>query len=292
MRFILVKIFTIIVSIIDKFFNFFLKKFLFRGYVYQDLRETFKTIDIEGHKIKIFIPSNLAEWRASNLEEKEPETIEWIKNFELDKEGNSIFWDIGANIGLYSLYAAKYHEKIKIISFEPSVLNLNLLARNISVNNFEDKILINQIPITNKKNSFLYMRESFLEEGASLSTFGENFNFEGKEFNPKMKYKLFGTSIDYYIENKILKIPNYIKIDVDGIEHLILETGLKAIETELVKSILVEVNENFLDQKVRIEKIMDKCNFRLQKKCKSKNLGKIKELSNTFNYIYIKNDKH
>ena len=292
MRFILVKIFTIIVSAIDKFFNFFLKKFLFRGYVYQDLRETFKTIDIEGHKIKVFIPSNLAEWRASNLEEKEPETIEWINNFELDKNIESIFWDIGANIGLYSLYAAKSHGKnLKIISFEPSVLNLNILARNISVNNFENEILINQIPITNKKNSFLFMKETFLEEGASLSTYGEDYNFEGKKFNSKMKYKIFGTSLDYYIENKILDIPKYIKIDVDGIEHLILETSLKALKTDLVKSILVEVNENFEDQKNRIENIMHKCNFSLKKKCRSKNLGKIKELSNTFNYIYFKNDK-
>ena len=36
---------------------------------------------------------------------------------------------------------------------------------------------------------------------------------------------------------------------------------------------------------------MHKCNFSLRKKCRSKNLGKIKELSNTFNYIYFKNDK-
>ena len=74
-------------------------------------------------------------------------------------------------------------------------------------------------------------------------------------------------------------------------EHLILETSLKALKTDLVKSILVEVNENFEDQKNRIENIMHKCNFSLKKKCRSKNLGKIKELSNTFNYIYFKNDK-
>ena len=40
-----------------------------------------------------------------------------------------------------------------------------------------------------------------------------------------MKYSLFGTTINYLIENKILEIPDYIKIDVDGIEHLILVGG-------------------------------------------------------------------
>ena len=38
-----------------------------------------------------------------------------------------------------------------------------------------------------------------------------------------MKYNLYGTSINSLIANKILQIPNYIKIDVDGIEHLILD---------------------------------------------------------------------
>ena len=38
-----------------------------------------------------------------------------------------------------------------------------------------------------------------------------------------MNYSLFGTNIFYLIKNKILKIPQYIKIDVDGIEHLILK---------------------------------------------------------------------
>ena len=47
--------------------------------------------------------------------------------------------------------------------------------------------------------------------------------FEGKEFKLNMKYNLLGTTINYFLENSILDIPDYIKIDVDGIEHLILE---------------------------------------------------------------------
>ena len=155
MRLILVKIFNLIITILDKFFSIFSKKFLFRGYLYQELREKFKNINIEGHSIKIYIPSNLSEWRASNVEEKEPETIEWIKNFDINLDGRIIFWDIGANIGLYSLFAAKFHNsKINIIAFEPSVLNLNLLARNIYENDLNNCISINQIPITNKKKNF------------------------------------------------------------------------------------------------------------------------------------------
>ena len=40
-----------------------------------------------------------------------------------------------------------------------------------------------------------------------------------------MKYNLLGTSLNNLIKNKILEIPDYVKIDVDGLEHLILEGG-------------------------------------------------------------------
>ena len=42
-----------------------------------------------------------------------------------------------------------------------------------------------------------------------------------KKFEPEMKYSVIGTTINYLVESKILQIPDYIKIDVDGIEHLI-----------------------------------------------------------------------
>ena len=51
----------------------------------------------------------------------------------------------------------------------------------------------------------------------------EKNDFTGKTFNPKNSYKILGSSIKYLISQNILKLPNYIKIDVDGIEHLILK---------------------------------------------------------------------
>ena len=63
------------------------------------------------------------------------------------------------------------------------------------------------------------MLESEFIEGWSMNTFGENTDFEGKSLRPKHKYKVYGTSINYLLENKILELPDYIKIDVDGIEH-------------------------------------------------------------------------
>ena len=227
----------------------------------------------------------MTEWRARTFVEKEPDTIEWINRFKTKQK--IIFWDIGANIGAYSIYASIVHNnKIKTFAFEPSSSNLRVLSRNIYLNKMVNKILINTLPLTNKKNIFLEMKEPTFEEGLSLNTFGEKYNFEGKKFNIGNSYKVLGTTIDFLIEKKIMKVPDYIKIDVDGIEHLILEGGKKTLKNKKIKSILVEVNENFYEQKNTVHKIMKLSGFRLLKKMTDKNIPVTKKFSKTYNYIY------
>ena len=48
------------------------------------------------------------------------------------------------------------------------------------------------------------MKEGHFVEGGALNSFGEKFDFEGKEFKPTMKYNLLGTTINYFLENSIL----------------------------------------------------------------------------------------
>ena len=97
---------------------------------------------ILNKKIKFFIPTLITKWRVDYFFIKEPETLKWIDSFINRKK--IIFWDIGADICLYSIYAALKHRDIKIYAIEPSTSNLRVLSRNISINNLEKKILITQ----------------------------------------------------------------------------------------------------------------------------------------------------
>ena len=56
-----------------------------------------------------------------------------------------------------------------------------------------------------------------------MNSFGTGLIFGGKDFKSKNKYKIYGYSINKILNDRILKKPNFLKIDVDGIEHLILE---------------------------------------------------------------------
>ena len=279
-------LFKIVYFLNRLFFLFFRRNFT--GWLIFFLQEkSYKKIKLEDrNQIIFFTPNNLVEWRVRTLLSKEPDTIKWIDNFK--KNEKIIFWDIGANIGLFSIYSAfKHRDNIKVIAFEPSSSNLRILTRNISINNLSETIFVNQIALTNKKNVFLDMSEPEFIEGSSLNTFGEKYNFEGKEFSTKQRYKILGTTIDDMINKGYLDIPNYIKIDVDGIEHLILEGGENLFNSNVIKSVLIEINENFKLQKDSVLNFMEAHNFKFIKKENTpENLSK--KFLKTFNYIFEK----
>ena len=104
-----------------------------------------------------------------------------------------------------------------------------------------------------------------------------------------MKYNLLGTTINYFLENSILDIPDYIKIDVDGIEHLILEGGDKFLNDKKVKSLSIEINENFKEQYDKVLNLMNKYEFKLlHKKHNDDMLSEQSKFKNTYNYIFKK----
>ena len=270
---------------LDKIFKIITKRSIliwFNDFIQE---RSYKSIKILGKEIKFFVPNQLLEWRVDTYFSKEPETLEWIDSFQ-EKE-NLIFWDIGANIGLYSIYNSLKHPKSTTIAFEPSSSNLRVLTRNISINNLEKNIKVVSIPLTNKENIFQEMKEGQFIEGGALNSFGERFDFEGKEFIPNMKYNLLGTTINYFLENSILDIPDYIKIDVDGIEHLILEGGDKFLNDKKVKSLSIEINENFKEQYDKVLNLMNKYEFKLLHKKQNDDIYSEK-FKNTYNYIFKK----
>ncbi len=284
----MIRCFTFIIYNILKFFEIITKNLTKRSYLvwlkYFLEQDSYKQIKVFNKKVKFFSPNHVIDWRVDTFYTKEPETLEWIRNF--NNSSKIIFWDIGANIGLYSIYNAIVNNNSTTFSFEPSTSNLRVLSRNIYINNLHEKISIIQQPLFNKANNFSTMNESDFLEGSALHTFSENFDHAGKKRKgSRMKYNLLATTIDNLVENKILSVPNYIKIDVDGIEHLILKGAIKTLKNKKIKSISIEVNENFKKQFNVIMNLMKKNNFSIiHKKNAHGNIKK--EFINTFNYIF------
>lgn len=245
---------------------------------------------INNKKINFYIPTEITHSRVQSIFAKEPETINWINNFK-DKK---IFWDIGANVGIYSIYAAAKYNRLKIIAFEPSTSNTRTLSRNISINKFENNIKIFPIALCDKPNIISKFNENKFYEGWSGSTFDNNFDADGNKLlkkNIKNNYQIFGTSIHEILSKNILEVPNYMKIDVDGIEHLILKGAKNFLKHKNLEEILVEMNPSFKSQFNLIEGILKKHGFT---KTISTNRRILKDPNNISNYdtlntIYKKN---
>ena len=285
-----------IIYLLLKVIDFPLKKIFNRSFLiwFKDFIEVDSYIKIQipnsKNQIKLFAPNYLTNWMSREFFEKEPETIEWINNFKVFNDKKIIFWDIGANLGFYSIYAAKIHQNIDVVSFEPSSSNLRILSRNISINNLEDKIGINTLPLGTKDFKFSIFRESKFGEGESNNSYDKNIDLEGKIINQTNSYKLLGTSINKLIDLNILEIPNYIKIDVDGLEHIILSGASKCLSHGNLKGLQIEINENFADQYLSILEIMKQNNFKLISKKRNENLEiyKNKKFLNIYNYYFEK----
>ena len=100
-------------------------------------------------------------WRSQTLFIKEPEMIEWIDKMD----ENETLWDIGANVGLYSIYAGL--KGMKVFAFEPSALNTFLISKNIEINNLKDNVFLFPVAISDK-NEFGYLNMTSTELGGGI----------------------------------------------------------------------------------------------------------------------------
>lgn len=266
------KIIKNIIKIISKGMILFLSKINSGRYFIDELIKSIlqikKTVKYGNLKFKFYTPNRLNYFRADTFYTKEPETIEWIDTFKK----NSVFWDIGANIGLYSCYAAKRSD-CQVYAFEASVFNLELLTKNIDINSLSEKITIIPFPL-NENIELKPFHMSLTEWGGALSNFGESIDYDGLPTQSVLKYKTIGISIDSCINVLNFVKPDYIKIDVDGIEHLILKGAKDTLKN--VESLLVEVNDNFQDQATGVKECLVNAGFKLKQKRQSELIKKSK----------------
>ncbi|MDD5240740.1 MAG: FkbM family methyltransferase [Sulfuricella sp.] len=210
------------------------------GQIINDAMSRSKTIEHQGLKLIFSTPNPLNIFRADTFSTKEPETLEWIDGMAQ----GSVVWDIGANIGLYSCYAAK-RKGCKVFAFEPSVFNLELLARNIFLNKLTELVTIIPLPLSDAM-AVNTLNMTATEWGGALSTFGKSYGYDGQPLTKIFEFSTIGISMSEAADLLKISSPDYIKMDVDGIEHLILKGGINILKN--VQGVLIEINDEFQQQ--------------------------------------------
>jgi len=244
--------------------------------------ERIVSVEHNSNTFKFTCPNYLNRWRLKTFATKEPEMLDWIESIE----SGSVVWDIGANIGLYSIYAAKI-KNCQVFSFEPSVFNLELLARNIWLNDLSNNITIVPPPLTSSVG-FNKLHMSSTSWGGAISTFGSDaIGHDGKLMDKKFEFKTLGVSMDSAVNLLKIPKPDYIKMDVDGIEHIILSGGENVLSG--IKEIIIEINDDFEEQSLSASRLLTKAGLKIKVKTHSEIIDKIEGFNKTFNQIWVRN---
>ena len=188
-----------------------------------------------GIKLIFSTPNWLTKKRAKDFTNDEPETLAWIEEFE----EHSVFWDVGANVGSYSMYAAVL-KKCEVVAFEPSFLNLVTLQENIRLNNLSDSITIFPIGLsssTSLKTLFL-SKENFMSGGAHNSL-GKPVDQYGNTLKDTHRIVVPAETLDDFSKRYDKGVPDYLKIDVDGLELMVLQGATHILR--LVSQVSIEL---------------------------------------------------
>jgi FkbM family methyltransferase len=201
----------------------------------------------EGYSI------SLEEYRCKTFFTKEPETIEWLSSF---KDGD-VFFDIGANIGQYSIYATIMN-RVKVFSFEPFLRNYQRMCENVSLNSASN-ITPLLVAISNVNGiEKLFIGDTRL--GASGSQIIEPIDEKGVPFSPLQEQHVATFSLDDLVKILQMPKPNHIKIDVDGIEDKIINGMRWVLALPTLKSVLIEINSGTRE----ISKILEESGFTMK----------------------------
>ena len=183
--------------------------------------------------------------RCLKLYSKEPGTIEWI---ESEMKPGQVFYDIGANIGVYTIFAARrVSPGGKVYAFEPHGPNFSRLSDNITINRLQDVVVPCSFALHNT-DGYLKFRYRSLNAGTSNSQLFEGSNGELKLADDQIIELKNAVRVDALIASRRVAPPQHVKIDIDGDEYLILQgmtSLLKSSDAPL--SIQVELNEPHSD---------------------------------------------
>jgi FkbM family methyltransferase len=183
---------------------------------------------------KLDISDELSAWRSKTFYSKEPETLKWLEFFAVTNHNYEILIDVGANIGIYTLYWLHF-PNTRAIAIEPFSENIRLLSKNIRINNFMTRVDIISKPLSSQ-NTLGYSTINDIRPGGSDYKLSLNGNL-----NQSNSIKVETLTLDSVLGGKEGKY--ILKIDTDGTDFDILKGAELALKDGKIVSILIESSE-------------------------------------------------
>jgi FkbM family methyltransferase len=169
------------------------------------------------------------------FETREPETLTWIEAFEAPCR----FWDIGANIGVFSVYAG-LRPGVEVSAFEPAAASYGALCRNIEANDLGARVRAYCVALSDR-TQLGSLNLSGTNAGSVFNAFASTEDCFGNEIEVVFRQGMVGFSVDDFRRLFRLPAPNYLKIDVDSTEERILAGASETLRDPDLRSVLIEL---------------------------------------------------
>lgn len=227
-------------------------------------RSGFGVLDYSPTKLLLSLRSTFDLARLHSCA-KEPETVAWLTRHA--REG-VVLYDIGANVGAYTLIAAS--RGATVIAVEPSPETYASLAANTRANGLGERVLAFSVAVSDTAEpvSFAFSSD---ESGAA----------EHHEAKPGEGTRVPGITLDALAQSFSLPAPTMLKVDVDGGEFAVFRGAAATLRAPSLQTVLVEADTNREGTEALLASI-EAAGFALTEK-HAREKGKSTHL---FNYIY------
>jgi FkbM family methyltransferase len=168
--------------------------------------------------------------RARDSYTGEPDTVRWITE---NVSSGDVLWDIGANVGAFSLLAAKRVPDCSVVAFEPYIPTFAHLWDNIVLNDCSDRIVPLCLGLAQETRQTRLGISNVTAGSSEHVVDGEGFS----SYQPLMAFS--GDDVRRILD---IPMPNLIKMDVDGFEVNVIR-GMSDLLNDLrLRSMLIEVD--------------------------------------------------
>jgi FkbM family methyltransferase len=206
-------------------------------------------IEHEGVSMLFSTPSALTRWRVESIHDKEPWTLEWIAGFQ----PGDILVDCGANVGMYTIWAAATRGT-RVYAFEPESQNYALLNRNIQNNQLQDRVKAYCMGLSDKAGLFdLHMAD--MRVGGSCHAVDEALDAFLRPLKSVFSQGCIAATLDDLVATGAVPVPNHFKIDVDGFEHKVVAGAAQTLSNPALRSVLIETNRNLEEHRAMVREL-------------------------------------
>jgi FkbM family methyltransferase len=211
-------------------------------------------LDYRPKRVEMVLNSPWQVYRLTSCA-KEPETIRWL---ETHLRPGDCFYDIGANVGAYSLVASAItNGDIKVFAFEPGFGTFAELCLNVRQNRAAESIV--PLPVAlGWSNGLFEFKYSDVTPGAARHNWGGT---EAREPDFVLRTAVF--RLDDLIDLLSLPLPTLLKLDVDGPELDVLRGATRLLGSQGLRTVLVELDDAS-ETTPEVGRLLEGLGFRLE----------------------------